>query len=207
MSRCVPLSLPLGWLALGLGSPGQLTQTRHYQDRAVVLTAPPPHRTSPTTTLPPHTHTHLTTAERLARLRRLRYAWKSLDWTRVVAVPMPGPCCAYELVGGVFCKTQPSVRRTRGGGGWLGFPANGHIDAQGGEGGGEGGGDAEGGEGGEGEHSVHRSRTMSLTYLPKTHAQGHTVVRDDLGVATRDFAMDPSQDLMVFFKGGEDAGL
>ncbi|KAI9566656.1 hypothetical protein HD554DRAFT_2323027 [Boletus coccyginus] len=109
----------------------------------------------------------LTTSDRLARLRELRKAWSTLSWTRCVTVPMPGPCCAYELVGGVFCKTRPTA--------------------------------------GEGIN-VLGSRIMSLTWLPGTHDQGRTDVRDDLGIPTRDLAMDPSQDLMVLFKAGEDAG-
>ncbi|KAG8215644.1 hypothetical protein J3R82DRAFT_7515 [Butyriboletus roseoflavus] len=49
---------------------------------------------------------------------------------------------------------------------------------------------------------------MSATWLPGCHDPGRTVVRDDLGIPTRDFAMDPSQDLMVLFKGGGgDVGL
>ena len=33
------------------------------------------------------------------------------------------------------------------------------------------------------------------------------VVRHDLGMSTRDFAMDPSQDVIVLFKGGDEVGL
>jgi hypothetical protein len=55
---------------------------------------------------------------------------------------------------------------------------------------------------------------MSATWLPgaarerERHGQGlwRTEVRDDLGIPTRDFAMDTSQDLLVLFKGGEDPG-
>ncbi|KAG6372438.1 hypothetical protein JVT61DRAFT_7535 [Boletus reticuloceps] len=112
---------------------------------------------------------------------------------------MPGPCCAYELVGGVFCKTQPTVRKTRGGFrgaliGWPGFVTTGH-----------------GVQGDDQEElettHVLGSRTLCATWLPGTHNPVRTAVRDDLGIPTRDFAMDPSQDLIVLFKGGEDVGL
>ena len=136
---------------------------------------------------------HLTISNRLARLRQLREAWKTLSWTRCVTVPMPGPCGAYELVGGAFCKTQPTVWRGWGWGGALalgGLPwfANG-VDGN--------------------AHEEHEeARTMSVTWLPGTHDYWErTVVRDDLGIQTRDFAIDPSQDLMVLFKGREEAGL
>lgn len=112
-----------------------------------------------------------------------------------MTVSMPGPCCAYELVGGVFCKTQP------GRGGRLGW-WNGHGDVAANA-------DGEDGEGEEGNH-VFGSRSLYATWLPsdgRAEGAGRTVVRDDLGIPTRDFAMDPSQDLMVLFKGGEDLGM
>lgn len=161
-----------------------------------------------------------TSAERLARLRALRHAWQTLTWTGCVTVPMPGPCCAYELVGGVFYKTQPTVRRGRGplgqgqgqgrfgvgGGGMVeGWPGAVHIAGAG-----------PGTDDGDPESAhVHGSRSMSATWLPgaarerERHGQGlwRTEVRDDLGIPTRDFAMDTSQDLLVLFKGGEDPGL
>jgi hypothetical protein len=100
-----------------------------------------------------------------------------------VTVPMPGPCGAYELVGGVFCKTQPTVWRGWGGafalGGWPGFANEGDGDAH---------------------EEYEESRTMSMTWLPGTpDHRGRTVVRNDLGIQTRDFAIDPSQDLMILF--------
>ena len=131
---------------------------------------------------------HLTISDRLDRLRQLRKAWKTLSWTRCLAVPMPGTWGTYELVGGVFYKTQPTVWRGWGWelGGWPFF--------------------ANGGDGNEHE-GLDESRTMSATWLPgKYDHQGRTVVRDDLGIRTRDFAMDPSQDLMVLLKG-VDSGL
>ena len=116
---------------------------------------------------------------------------------------MPGPCCAYELVGGMFCKTQPRVRRGRGRAGTGGFGFGfGWPGVVGGDGNGDGDGETH-----DGPH-VFGSRTMSATWLPGRHDPGRTAVKDDLGIPTRDFAMDPSQDLMVLFKGGgEDVAL
>ncbi|KAH0835456.1 hypothetical protein J3R83DRAFT_9092 [Lanmaoa asiatica] len=97
--------------------------------------SPPSHEVISTTSARP-TAQLLTLSDRLARLRELRKAWKTLSWTRCVTVPMSGPCCAYELVGGVFCKTQPRVRG-KGlagagagfGNGWYGWP--GFMDGDG----------------------------------------------------------------------------
>jgi len=157
---------------------------------------------------------HLTLSDRLSRLRSLRHAWRTLDWTRCVTVPISGPCCAYELVGGIFCKTQPrrlSGSRTGGDGGVGGAFANafGFMDADDEEdafmhGIGDGNGDFNG-NGDEDVHHVFGSRTLSATWLPGTDDGGRTEVREDLGIPTRDFAIDPSQDLMVLFKSGEDA--
>ena len=169
------------------------------------LTVPTPWQTRTTSHSQPGVLT--TSADRLARLRQLRKAWKTLSWTQCVTVPMPGPCCAYELVGGVFCKTQPTARKGSGGGGfgsalggWPGLATIIMDESATGNGHGE-----------EQEESTHAfgSRTaMSATWLPGLHGlQGRTVVRENLGIPTRDFAIDPSQDLMVLFKGGEDAGL
>ncbi|KAF9222211.1 hypothetical protein BS17DRAFT_736128 [Gyrodon lividus] len=105
------------------------------------------------------------TGERLSRLRSLRRSWSTLSWTSKVTVPMPGACYAYELVGGIFCKTQNA------------------------------------------QHQPHGSRQLSATWLPPSDGPGHVLVREDIGVPTRDFAMDPSQDLMVLFRGSEDFGL
>ncbi|KAF8551145.1 hypothetical protein OG21DRAFT_322383 [Imleria badia] len=170
------------------------------------LTVPTPWQTRTTSYSQPGALT--TSADRLVRLRQLRKAWKTLSWTQCVTVPTPGPCCAYELVGGVFCKTQPTIRRGgRGGGfgselgGWPGLAAmvmNGFA--------GNGNGEEEAQE--EPTHGLGSRTTMSATWLPGMHGRrGRTVVRDDLGIPTRDFAVDPSQDLMVLFKGGEEAGL
>jgi len=188
--------------------------------RNIALTSTHPETPTPTRTrtrlgAPPTTV--MTSGDRLARLRALRKAWSTLSWTRCVTVPMPGPCCAYELVGGVFCKTQPAVRLSRGRGlglaGVVGNASNGWLGVVGGHGYGDGFENAHGDGDGHGEEGEETdllglgSRAMSLTWLPGTHDRGHTDVRDDLGIPTRDFAMDPSQDLMVLFKGGEEVGL
>ncbi|KAF9232387.1 hypothetical protein BU15DRAFT_81300 [Melanogaster broomeanus] len=47
-----------------------------------------------------------------------------------------------------------------------------------------------------------RRRGSRLRTIP-----GRTLVHDDIGVPTRDFAMDPSQDLVVLFKGGDEHGM
>ncbi|KAI6011043.1 hypothetical protein BKA83DRAFT_4397458 [Pisolithus microcarpus] len=95
----------------------------------------------------------LTVRERLTRLRELRQSWATLQWSSKISVPMPGPCHAYELVGGVFCKMHHSV--------------------------------------------PHPFRERHLT------AAGHTLVRENVGLSPRDFAVDPSQDLIIYFKDGE----
>ena len=57
------------------------------------------------------------------------------------------------------------------------------------------------GETHDGPHVFGR-RTLSATWLPERHDPGRTVMKDDLGIPTRDFAMDASQDfpVMVLFK-------
>lgn len=42
------------------------------------------------------------------------------------------------------------------------------------------------------------SRHLSLTTLPTSSRPAQMVERDDVGLNTRDFAMDPSQDLVAF---------
>ena len=103
--------------------------------------------------------------ERLDRLRALRQAWATLNWSSKVVVPMPGPCHAYELVGGIFCKTHHS------------------------------------------QHHRFSSRHLTAMHLPSsTDPAGRLLRREDVGLPTRDFAIDPSQDLIILFKGyDEDA--
>ncbi|KAI6021043.1 hypothetical protein EDC04DRAFT_3068226 [Pisolithus marmoratus] len=104
----------------------------------------------------------LTVGDRLTRLRALRQSWAMLQWTSKITVPMPGPCHAYELVGGVFCKIYHSAR--------------------------------------------HRfsSRHFTAAWLPSVlDPQSSTLVRGDVGLPTRDFAVDPSQDLIIYFRGDD----
>ena len=136
----------------------------------------------------------LTTDNRLARLRQLRRAWETLGWARCVTVPIPGPCWSYELVGGIFCKTQPGPG-PHGSGIEVAGEVNPRLFL------------------GLGEWDAHeatyapppRSVKMCTVWLPgrRGNDQGKTVVRNDLGIPTRDFAMDPSQDLMILFKGDD----
>lgn len=45
-------------------------------------------------------------AERMQALQRRRQAWRTLGFSRIATVPMPGECHAYELVGGIFAKAM-----------------------------------------------------------------------------------------------------
>ena len=144
----------------------------------------------------------LTTDNRLARLRQLRRAWETLRWARCVTVPIPGLCCAYELVGGIFCKTQPGPAPRGAGPGVAGVNPGLFVGLQLGLGVGFG----EQWDAGEvAPAPPPQSVKMCMMSLPgrKGNDQGKTVVRDDLGIPTRDFAMDPSQDLMILFKGDD----
>ncbi|KAL6306507.1 hypothetical protein BKA93DRAFT_729237 [Sparassis latifolia] len=97
----------------------------------------------------------MTTADRLHLLLDRRRRWRTLDWTKKTLVSVPGPCQAYELVGGVFAKSM-SVSNLVG------------------------------------------SRHFIATWLPTRSEPAISIMRDDLGIATRDFAIDPSQDLIAF---------
>ncbi|KIN93366.1 hypothetical protein M404DRAFT_1009005, partial [Pisolithus tinctorius Marx 270] len=104
----------------------------------------------------------LSIGERLTRLRALRRSWATLQWTSKITVPMPGPCHAYELVGGVFCKIHHSARHR------------------------------------------YSSRHLTAAWLPSAlDTEGQMLVRDDVGLPTRDFAVDPSQDLIIYFRGND----
>ncbi|KAL4065608.1 hypothetical protein V8B97DRAFT_1984206 [Scleroderma yunnanense] len=107
--------------------------------------------------------TVMSVGERFTRLRALRQAWATLDWSAKIVVPMPGPCHAYEFVGGVFCKTHHSY------------------------------------------HHRFSSRHLTTMWLPSAvDPIGRSIVRDDVGLPTRDFAIDPSQDLVILFRGADD---
>lgn len=100
----------------------------------------------------------LTAADRLALLLDRRKAWALLQWNKQVMVSTPGPCQAYELVGGVFAKSMIS---------------DGVLGA---------------------------SRHLLTSRLPSTGRSAHMVAREDLGFSCSDFAIDPSQDLIVFLE-------
>ena len=42
------------------------------------------------------------------------------------------------------------------------------------------------------------SHHVNTTWLPTRSQRGHSLIREDIGVATRDFAIDPSQDLVAY---------
>jgi hypothetical protein len=46
------------------------------------------------------------TFARLSKLLERRRAWSTLSWSQNASVQLSGPCHAYELVGGVFCKSM-----------------------------------------------------------------------------------------------------
>ncbi|KAG1718629.1 hypothetical protein EDB19DRAFT_1794606, partial [Suillus lakei] len=48
------------------------------------------------------------------------------------------------------------------------------------------------------------SRNFISSWLPSSSDPGHTLVRNDIGISTRDFAIDPSQDLIALVKTDDD---
>ncbi|KIK36486.1 hypothetical protein CY34DRAFT_811252 [Suillus luteus UH-Slu-Lm8-n1] len=48
-----------------------------------------------------------------------------------------------------------------------------------------------------GDHNQFSPRKFISSWLPSSSDPGHTLVRADIGVSTRDFAIDPSQDLIA----------
>lgn len=50
----------------------------------------------------------------------------------------------------------------------------------------------------------HGSRHFVATWLPSKTDLGRSLTRPDIGIPTRDFAIDPSQDLVIFVKSDED---
>ncbi|CAL1702844.1 unnamed protein product [Somion occarium] len=102
----------------------------------------------------PRTVGSWSTSERLQLLLDRRARWRTLDWTRIVTLPLVGFCHAYELVGGVFAKT-------------MGVGDN--VGA----------------------------RHLTVASLPTRYDDGDMRILEDLGVTSRDFAIDPSQDLIT----------
>ncbi|KAH9913808.1 uncharacterized protein BXZ73DRAFT_55293 [Epithele typhae] len=91
----------------------------------------------------------LPTAERLAALFDRRARWRRLAWRRRESFHLPGPCQAYELVGGVFALSL----------------------------------------------SMHH---LALLRLPDAAHAGDQLERPEAQARVRDFAIDPSQDLVAF---------
>jgi hypothetical protein len=115
-----------------------------------------------------------TIQDRLNLLLDRRRRWRTLDWTQQVPVTLPGSCQAYELVGGVFAKTM-------NGGGLEDLRSQG-------------------------------SRHFMEVWLPTRESRVATgkntdeirrFVKNDLGMWTRDFAIDPTQDLAAFLEVDE----
>ncbi|KAG0703415.1 hypothetical protein DFH29DRAFT_917122 [Suillus ampliporus] len=55
-----------------------------------------------------------------------------------------------------------------------------------------------------GIHNHSGSRSLISSWLPSSSDPGHTLVRNDIGISARDFAIDPSQDLIALVKTDED---
>ncbi|TFK51304.1 hypothetical protein OE88DRAFT_1659202 [Heliocybe sulcata] len=119
----------------------------------------------------------------LAALRSRRAAWKYLQWKGVSTVVVPGPCQAYELVGGVFAKSMHAGPGVVPGSqhflfSWL-PTSQGPVNAPSG-----------GGVSNEG----------SQFDFARGSNNRSTIVRNDIGIPTRDFAIDPTQDLIVLIE-------
>ncbi|KAG1792330.1 uncharacterized protein HD556DRAFT_1528034 [Suillus plorans] len=54
------------------------------------------------------------------------------------------------------------------------------------------------------DHNQSGSRRFISSWLPSSSAPGHMLVRNDIGISTRDFAIDPSQDLIAFVQSDDD---
>ena len=89
-------------------------------------------------------------SERLLALRERSQAWRNLEWKNITNLDIHGPCTAYELVGGVFAKTN--------------------------------------------------GQDMFFSWLPRAKTPGHTIHYEDVGIQLRDFALDPTQDLVVLLE-------
>ncbi|KAG0703419.1 hypothetical protein DFH29DRAFT_1068642 [Suillus ampliporus] len=55
-----------------------------------------------------------------------------------------------------------------------------------------------------GIHNHSGSRSLISSWLPSSSDPGHTLVRNDIGISARDFAIGPSQDLIALVKTDED---
>ncbi|EIN06875.1 hypothetical protein PUNSTDRAFT_127446 [Punctularia strigosozonata HHB-11173 SS5] len=131
---------------------------------------------------PDPSSTPMPTYLRLARLLERRRAWSTLAWSPAspARVQLPGPCAAYELVGGMFCKSMKRGEHSH----FVACELPSRGDNVEGEDEGEGVGVEEEEEGGGGRK---------------------TVTFEDVGLCARDFGIDPSQDLVAFVEA-EDPG-
>jgi hypothetical protein len=55
-----------------------------------------------------------------------------------------------------------------------------------------------------GIHNQSGPRKFISSWLPSSSDPGHTLVRKDIGISTRDFAIDPSQDLIALVQSDDD---
>ncbi|TDL18188.1 hypothetical protein BD410DRAFT_506428 [Rickenella mellea] len=154
------------------------------------LSAPTPTPTPPPTPLP--------LSHKLHHLLARRANWHTLSFARKITVPTPGECQAYELVGGVFAKAMGAegvwgdvggARRVgfvRLPGARVGVAGIGNSTVKAGNGGvGETGGRDGGRRDGYGEEGGEAGEAESM-------------IREDVGFGLRDFAIDPTQDLIAF---------
>ncbi len=87
-----------------------------------------------------------------------------------MTIPLPGSCQAYELVGGVFAKSM------RGGFEDMWPPASRHFIAA-------------------------KLPTRDNQHVDTGEAsEAKDTVKEDLGIWTRDFAIDPTQDLLALLE-------
>lgn len=123
------------------------------------------------------TLSRLPISDRLSLLLSRRKSWREMNWKKRYSVRSEGECTAYELVGGIFAKAMPSE----------GFPRDFFGP----------------GLGAYGLYSFNdgrqESRRLSLIYLPSATRKGGVaeLEHEDIGLDCRDFAIDPSQDLIA----------
>lgn len=108
--------------------------------------------------------------ERMRALCRRQEAWRKLAFRHCVRVPMPGECQAYELTGGMFVKAMHSDTT----------PGTDGVDML-----------------AQLFGPQMASRHMRIVELPGSTNGENKMIRDDIGLFCRDFAVDPTQDLMV----------
>ena len=143
-------------------------------------------------------------SERLKLLNERRQAWRTLDFKRRVIVPIPGACQAYELVGGMFAKAMRQGTRSVGN---IGDDYNHEDEAL------IMGIDTDMNRSAFSRHfdfidlpSSSHSPVLSAEGI-KSDSRGSQnkeltpITRNDIGVSTRDFCIDPTQDLIALIEG------